>query len=101
MASENVTQPGDLSDEPKITISDDAKRLQWSYSTTLRHFEYVDGVIIKPGPKKRGRSKRKISIPETVFKREYLTLTTRRSVVEEADKRMLQLRGARSLKVAS
>ncbi len=78
--------------EKQNTVAEAAERMGWSYCTTLRHFEKVDGTIIKPGLKKRGRTRRKFTIPESVFLQEKQKLSTRTSIVDEADERMLELR---------
>ena len=77
--------------EATLTIEEAAKRLGWSYSTTLRYFENVDGTIIKPGIKSRGRTKRKSGIPESIYLRELQKMTTRQPTVDTAEDRMRAL----------
>src|ERR1700760_3959555 len=78
--------------EATLTIEEAARRLRWSYSTTLRYFENADGTVIKPGIKSRGRTKRNISIPEVAFLRELEKMSTLQSIVETADDKMRALR---------
>ena len=84
--------------EQPLTITEVAKRFGWSYSTTLRYFEVVDGTVIKPGLKSRGRTRRKISIPESVYLRERQKLSTRQCSVDSADTRMYALREYKRVK---
>jgi hypothetical protein len=90
-----------IGQEATLTIEEAAKRLRWSYSTTLRYFENVDGTIIKPGIKSLGRTKRKISIPESIYLRELQKMSTRQSIVDTADDRMHALREQKRLKSAA
>lgn len=101
MTTDQMKRPVIPSCGDNLTVSVAAARLGWSYSTTLRYFVLVDGVIIKPGLKKRGRTKRKISIPEPIFTREYEKLTSRISSVDAADDKMRELRSAQHVKFAA
>ena len=89
-----------IGQEVTLTIEEAAKGLGWSYSTTLRYFANVDGTIIKPGIKSRGRTKRKISIPESVYLRERQKMSTRQSIVDTADERMRAIREQKRLTAA-
>ncbi len=70
-----------------LTLRQVAEKLGWKYHTTLRHFEKIEGVIIKPGKKKR-----KITVPVPVFEKARADMTTRKSAVELADEKMRQSR---------
>ncbi len=77
-----------------LTLYQAADELGWDYATALRHFENVEGVIIKPGLKTRGRTRRIFKIPRTIFEIERAKLGKRTSIneiVEAANEKMRQL----------
>lgn len=81
-----------------VSVKFAADYLGWCYKTTLRHFERVQGVTIKPG---LNGGRRKIDIPEDVFWAEVARLRTRKSVEEVAIERLGIMRAAKRLKTVA
>jgi hypothetical protein len=65
----------ELGVEPSMTVNEAASMLQWSYWKARRYFSQVEGICVSYRPKRYKRPYRTLTIPLSVFTREWQKMT--------------------------